>query len=182
MQISYAWINLKWANTIFVRYIIIQLISIFLVCSCGKKSESQQNNFGEMFEKDSIISEDVIPLAQHEEEDLSLIGVVYGNSADSFFTSYIRPEEKLYTNQQYIDTVDYLDFIDDGDYWTIAVKKDTFDIWLINGLPQDEISYRDLKAGERVVIIWEMDTIWVDGDVDPLWVREWLRKMKKLNN
>jgi hypothetical protein len=88
--------------------------------------------------------------------------------------SLLRPNDKPEPGKIYTDTVAYVDFNDDGDYWWFYVRK---------GKDTIALAYNDSPnfiKGEELEIRWKMDSIWVAGDGDRLDFSEWLVSAKRL--
>ncbi|WP_257668833.1 hypothetical protein [Parapedobacter tibetensis] len=76
--------------------------------------------------------------------------------------SDLRPGEPLKLGKVYTDTVTFVDFNDDGDYFLFNVEKAQDTVWLIY---QDEHNF---VRGDRLAIQWEMDSMYFAGDPEEL--------------
>lgn len=87
-------------------------------------------------------------------------------------TSVMRPGENLELGKTYLDTVNYVSFNDDADYWLIIAEKnkDTFSI-----ICHD---FYDFPPGESLIIEWKIDSFRHAGDPEFLNFNEFLVSLK----
>lgn len=98
-------------------------------------------------------------------------------SIPSYFESQLRPNEKLQLQQIKTDTVQYIDFNDEGDdfYFAVAKGKDTI------GLIFNSHDYNFIR-GEQLEIKWIMDSMRYAGDDSFVNYTEFLVSAKKIKN
>ena len=92
-------------------------------------------------------------------QENSKIGEIY---------SRLRPNEALELQKVYEDTVEFIDFDDNGDYGMFYVLK---------GLDTLVLTYNetsDFLRGDQLKIRWKMDYVWNSGDGESAEVTEWL--------
>ena len=77
-------------------------------------------------------------------------------------TTPLRPGENIVLNQPYTDTLEFIKFNDDGDYYLCFVKKNTDTIGLIY-----DSEYHFVR-GDEIAITWKMDSIRYAGDSEVL--------------
>lgn len=77
-------------------------------------------------------------------------------------TTPLRPGENIVLNQPYTDTLEFIKFNDDGDYYLCFVKKNTDTIGLIY-----DSEYHFVR-GDKIAITWKMDSIRYAGDSEVL--------------
>lgn len=162
------------------------IISLFLLFSCNlKNTEKNDENISAsgilVSEVDSLDTYITDIESDTLENDPDFGRYFFRKATNDFFESKLRPNEKLYTDRQYVDTVEYTDFNDDGDYWSISVLKNSTTTALLDALAPEDTIVSTLKKGDRIEIVWEMDSMWISGDGESLWIEEWLTQVKKIN-
>src|SRR5690606_1441622 len=90
------------------------------------------------------------------------------------FKSPLRPNENIKLGKIYTDTVRFVNFDDNGDYWWFNIEKNKDTIGLIHN------SHLNCVRGDKLEIQWKMDSIWIAGEGDSLAFSEWLVSAKKL--
>ncbi len=88
--------------------------------------------------------------------------------------SPLRPGENLVLNQPYTDTLEFIEFNDDGDYYLCFVKKNRDTIGLIY-----DGAYNFVR-GDEIAINWKMDSIRYAGDSEVLDYTEFLVSAKRI--
>lgn len=89
-------------------------------------------------------------------------------------SSPLRPGEKIALNQPYTDTLEFIGFNDDGDYYLCFVKKNRDTIGLIY-----DGAYNFVR-GDEIAINWKMDSIRYAGDSEVLDYTEFLVSAKRI--
>lgn len=84
------------------------------------------------------------------------------NTTGPQLSSPLRPGENIVLNQPYTDTLEFIKFNDDGDYYLCFVKKNTDTIGLIY-----DSEYHFVR-GDEIAITWKMDSIRYAGDSEVL--------------
>jgi hypothetical protein len=94
----------------------------------------------------------------------------------SEFQNLLRPNEKLGLGKIYTDTIEFIEFDDNGDYPLMFVSngKDTA------SLVYDWTVEYDFVKGEKIEIQWKIDSIHYAGDQEYLDYKEFLVSAKKL--
>lgn len=164
--------------------------SLFLLFSCNLKNTEKNNDKASPSETEilEVEVEDTYTTEKETnsenyflENDSDYGRYFFRKATNDFFESKLRPNEKLYTNQQYRDTVEYTDFDDNGDYWSISVSKNNTTTTLLDALTPGDTIVNTLKKGDQIEIVWEMDSMWIAGDGESLWIDEWISEIKKLD-
>lgn len=94
------------------------------------------------------------------------------NVADTF-KSPLRPNEKIQLEKVYLDTVQFVNFNDNGDDWQFIVKKNKDTIRLIYNNDNPKFIRRD-----ELEIKWKMDSLRPAGDPEYLDYSEYLISAK----
>ncbi|TJY67050.1 hypothetical protein FAZ19_09155 [Sphingobacterium alkalisoli] len=147
--------------------LLLSLLSMMLSCI-------RQGNSGQIKDRlaDSSVSSHVSPL---------LSQVVKSDTAD---VKPNRPDmdpnlqvslEKIIT-----DTVEFVDFNDDGDYFLCSVKKGRRKFSLVYDLISDR--KMDFLRGDTLEIKWKRDSIRLAGDEESLDFANWLTEVRKLKD
>lgn len=92
------------------------------------------------------------------------------------FKSAIRLNQKIILGETYTDTVEYINYNDEGDDLLFIVKKNKDSIYLINAIENDFV------RGDVLEIQWRIDSIRYAGDESFLDFREYLIKAKKIKS
>lgn len=85
---------------------------------------------------------------------------------------------KKQINHVHIDTLSFIGYNDDGDYFLLNAKKNLKNFGFINDKNED----RSLLQGDIVEIRWKKDTIYIAGDGDKPELAEWIISVKKLKD
>ncbi len=96
----------------------------------------------------------------------------------SKLSSALRPNEKIELGKTYTDTVDYISFDDNSDYWYFLAQKnkDTVQIMYHADIPINE-----LVKGDKIVIDWEIKILEEAGDDDITYVKPYLISFRKIS-
>lgn len=96
------------------------------------------------------------------------------NTAGPQLSSPLRPGENIVLNQPYTDTLEFIEFNDDGDYYLCFVKKNRDTIGLIY-----DGAYNFVR-GDEIAINWKMDSIRYAGDSEVPDYTEFLVAAKRI--
>lgn len=89
-------------------------------------------------------------------------------------TTPLRPGENIVLNQTYTDTLEFIEFNDEGDYYLCFVKKNKDTIGLIYD------SEYNFVRGDEIAVNWKMDSIRYAGDSEVLDYTEFLVSAKRI--
>ncbi len=88
------------------------------------------------------------------------------NPIKTIFSSDLRPEQVIELGQIYTDTIEYLSYDDNGDYFLLFGKKNGNNVSLIYNWEWND-SY-NFASGDRLKITWKMDSIYIAGEGEML--------------
>ncbi|MBW1294161.1 hypothetical protein [Aquimarina litoralis] len=147
------------------------LFTIIALCiclnACKDSSETSEKNASnteltkEQTKNDSLTNEQ----PEKKEDKLTLL------------SSKLRPNEHLELGKSYTDTISFISFDDNYDYWHFLAKKnkDTIDIsYNIDGISQ-------LATGDTLEINWELKIMEEAGDPKITYTKPFLISFKKIN-
>lgn len=139
------------------------LPALFLLCACGTPSEKPQA--GATGKADSL---QALPAPQPD------------TATTALYTSDLRTDTKVPLGKVFTDTVAFVGFNDDGDYFLCQVRKGQQTVSLV----YDELADHrpDLLRGDTIEIRWRMDSIRVAGDGESLQFTEWLSSARKIKD
>ena len=139
---------------------LLTLFTLLLFCTIGCKNNSQNTK-----EQENSIESEVIEITEVSEK----------NELPKDFESVLRPNEKIELGKIYSDTVNYVEFNDDGDYRLFFVEKNNETISLICNVEETQ-----LFKGNKVAINWKIDSIRYAGDPEFLNFKEFLTSYNKI--
>lgn len=99
---------------------------------------------------------------------------------DTSFTSSIRPNEAIFLNKIYTDTLEFSSYNDDGDYFHLIGKKQKQSVSLIYNWEWYKIEKYNFQLGDPIEVKWKMDSIWIAGEDDELMFYERAIDAKKI--
>lgn len=134
------------------------LVSLVLLSSCNNKEETKK-----------------LPLKTPSKGKIIKNSV--GKSSNTKFKSTLRPNQDLELYKVYTDTVQFMEYNTDFDYFFIEVKKGN-DIAGLN-TNSDNINF---NRGDILEVQWKIDSIFIAGDGETLDFSEWLVNAKKLKD
>lgn len=102
------------------------------------------------------------------------------NKVKTRFKSSFRPSLSVKINQVYTDTIQFLRYNDDYDYYLLEGKKNEKEVQLIYNWNTDK-KY-NFKKNDIIKILWKIDSSWVAGDGQTLYFSEFAIDAEKLNN
>ncbi len=112
--------------------------------------------------------------AGNEGEQNDSIFIEIPTETDTLFTtSVIRPNEKLQVKKIYTDSLEYIDYNDDGDYSFFVVRKNNKNFRLLDGRTDRE-TYPGLNRGDKIEIQWKIDSVLVGADSENWEMIEWV--------
>lgn len=76
------------------------------------------------------------------------------------------------------ETLEFIDYNDDGDYMLLNAKKGR----ILYGFINDNNTNRDLLRGDLVEITWKQDTIYIAGDGETPELADWVISAKKVKD
>lgn len=100
-----------------------------------------------------------------------------GKSINQKFKSTLRPNRDLELHKVYTDTVQFIDYNTDFDYFFIEVKKGN-DLAGLN-TNSDDINF---NRGDILEVKWKIDSVFIAGDGETLDFSEWLVNAKKIKD
>ncbi len=134
------------------------VVSLVLLSSCNSKEETKKLP-PKTPSKDKIIENTA------------------GKSSNTKFKSTLRPNQDLELHKVYTDTVQFMEYNTDFDYFFIEVKKGN-DIAGLN-TNNDDINF---NRGDILEVQWKIDSIFIAGDGETLDFSEWLVNAKKIKD
>lgn len=139
------------------------LPTLALFCACG--TPSGQPPAGATGKTDSL------PAPPAPQQD---------TATTALYASDLRTDIKVPLGKVFTDTVTFVSFNDDGDYFLCQVRKGQQTISLV----YDELADHrpDLLRGDTIEIRWRMDSIRVAGDGESLQFTEWLSSARKIKD
>ncbi|GAA3520019.1 hypothetical protein GCM10022393_37820 [Aquimarina addita] len=102
------------------------------------------------------------------------------NEVKTIFQNNIRPDETIVLNKEYTDTIQFLSYNDDYDYFFMEGKKNDKDVSLIYSWGWSENKKYDFKPGDMIKVKWKMDSITIAGDGETLQFTEKAMDAEKL--
>lgn len=140
----------------------IYFLALFtLLFSCKENKETNSENINKSVQKDTLD-------AKEKSDTVS----------KDIFASDLRPNEKLKIGQNYSDTVEYVEFDDNGDFPLFTVRKNKKTVSLVTN--SDDAP--KFKRGDVLEIKWRVDTLYVAGESEELNFTEWLINVKKVKD
>ena len=92
--------------------------------------------------------------------------------------SIIRPKVDLKLGEIYADTLEFVEFDDNGDYPYLYAKKGDEIIPMI----YDQSQKMNFLRSDLLVVKWKIDSMWIAGDGDKLVFAEWAINAKKIKD
>ncbi|MBF4505251.1 hypothetical protein IRZ83_01135 [Flavobacterium sp. JLP] len=132
-----------------------------LLFSCKENKETNSKNLNKSAQKDTLSVKEINTTASKEN-----------------FESDLRPSEKLKLGQPYSDTVEYVEFDNNGDFPLFSVQKNK----KLVGLVSNSEDAPKFKRGDVLELKWKMDTLYVAGESEELNFSEWMISAKKVKD
>jgi len=85
------------------------------------------------------------------------------NKVNTDFVNDIRPNKKLKLHTVYTDTIEFINYNDEGDYFFMEAVKDHKDIYLYYNWDGED-KY-DFKKNDLIEVQWKIDSAWVAEDI-----------------
>ncbi len=102
----------------------------------------------------------------------------YINKVNIDFKNNIRPNQKLKLHTVYTDTIQFIKYNDDYDYFFIEAKKNNKDVGLI--YTWDITKKYDFKKHDLIKVQWKIDSIHIAGDGETLSFSEYAINAEKI--
>ncbi|QCX38141.1 hypothetical protein FF125_06755 [Aureibaculum algae] len=136
-------------------------IPLVLLLSCKenveKEKEKENKNSNEEVSKDSIVTQEAATIKD---------------------TLTVKEKVTKQPNTIYIDTLDFVSYNDDGDYYLLHANKGSDALSFINSKIED----RDFLKGDIIEIKWIKDTIYIAGEGDTPMLTEVIVNSKKIKD
>ncbi len=84
------------------------------------------------------------------------------DSVKATFSTNLRPNESIFLNQTYTDTIEFLSYEDDFDYAMLIGKKNGKGLYLIYDWYLETNEKYIFKYGDLIEVKWKMDSIIID--------------------
>jgi len=144
------------------------LLSLYLT-SCKNKSEKAIKT-----ETNTVVNvvedkKDTIKFQSEEKEESKTLDK---------FKSRLRPNEQLELKTIYNDTVTFLSYDDNYDYWYFLVKKSKDTVQIM----YHDIPINELVKGDIISIKWELKILQEAGDEDITYVKPYLASFNKISS
>ncbi|WP_051435832.1 hypothetical protein [Tenacibaculum sp. 47A_GOM-205m] len=152
-------------NKITPLFLLATLLSLYLT-SCKNTPEKPVKTETNTVFKVETDNKDIINFSEKESKTL-----------DSF-KSRLRPDEQLELKTIYNDTVTFLSYDDNYDYWYFLAKKnkDTVQIMYY------DIPINELVKGDTISIKWELKILQEAGDEDITYLKPYLVSFNKISS
>ncbi|MFD1552874.1 hypothetical protein DNU06_08080 [Putridiphycobacter roseus] len=95
--------------------------------------------------------------------------------------SSVRANSLVSLKEIYIDSIEFIGYNDDFDYFLLTGKKNKRAIDFFYDWQWKKNGAYDFKSGDIIEVKWKMDTFWVAGDGERADFHEWVIDAKKLN-
>lgn len=149
--------------------ILLLLISLGICLNaCKNKTEAPKKDASSSIPNTKEIKSDSIVTPQLEKK----------KDTPASPTSKLKPNTELEYGKTYTDTITFISYDDNYDYWYFLAKKSK-DTIAIN-YTDEAIS--QLVKGDNIVIDWEMKRLEEAGDEDITYVKPYLISFKKINS
>lgn len=102
------------------------------------------------------------------------------NKIKTRFSSKLRPNKPIFLNQIYTDTIKFLNYNDDFDYFMLKGKKNGNDVTLVYNWVWNNNDKYNFKSGDIIEVKWKMDSIFYAGDGETLDFKERAINAEKL--
>ncbi|WP_417800645.1 hypothetical protein [Tenacibaculum sp.] len=152
-------------NKITPFFLLAILLSLNLT-SCKNKSEKPIKTESNTVFKVETDNKDTIKYSEEESKTL-----------DSF-KSRLRPDEQLELKTIYTDTVTFLSYDDNYDYWCFLAKKNKDTVQVM----YQDISINELVKGDIISIKWELKILQEAGDEDITYLKPCLVSFNKISS
>lgn len=95
-------------------------------------------------------------------------------------SSALRPDEPVFLNQTYTDTLEFSDYEDDFDYWFLKGRKNGAKVSLIYNWDWRNNQDYNFRQGDLIAVQWKMDSIVNPGDEAIVHIEEVAITAKKI--
>ncbi len=96
------------------------------------------------------------------------------------YSSALRPNEPVFLNQTYTDTLEFSDYEDDFDHWYLKGRKNGAKVSLIYNWDWRNNQDYNFKQGDFIAVQWKMDSIVNPGDEEVVHMEEVAITAKKI--
>lgn len=100
------------------------------------------------------------------------------NPIVTLVNSKLRPNKNIELNKVYTDTVKFIHFNDNYDYWYFLVKKSKDTVHIVYA----DDSIHQLANGDEIVINWEIKQLQEAGDNEIVYTKHYLVSFKKIES
>jgi len=97
-------------------------------------------------------------------------------------SSALRPNEPVFLNQTYTDTLEFSDYEDDFDYWYLKARKNGAKVSLIYNWDWRNNQDYNFRQGDLIAVQWKMDSIVNPGDAEVVNIKEVAITAKKITS
>ncbi len=118
--------------------------------ACNSNGETSKKN-KETVEHDLESKEELIQKMQE-----AINAPINTNQIKGEFNSNLRPQEAILENQLYIDTIEFLRYDDNGDYYHLLGKKNGEEVAFIYNWDWMNNQRYNFRSGDRIKIQWKM--------------------------
>ena len=102
------------------------------------------------------------------------------NHAPIQVNSPLRPNELLFLNTTYTDTLEFIDYNDDYDYRYLIGNKNDKEVYLAYNLDWFDNEEYNFLQGDEIVVQWQLDSIGMPGDQESVAIAEMALDAKKI--
>ena len=152
-------------NKITPLFLLAILLSLYLT-SCKNTPEKPVKTETNTVFKVETNNKDIIKSSEEESKTL-----------DSF-KSRLRPDEQLELKTIYNDTVTFLSYDDNYDYWYFLAKKNKDTVQIM----YHDIPINELVKGDTISIKWELKILQEAGDEDITYLKPYLVSFNKISS
>ena len=155
-------------NTRHKLYVLLTIVSM----SCASNVELDQGTSEEQLEEVNldVTKDSTLVISAIENQSIPLIKL----------KSKIRPYTFVFPNEVYTDSIEFIGYNNDFDYFILTGKKNAQEIDFIYHWQWKKNDTYNFKAGELIEVTWKMDSFWVAGDGERLDFHEWIIDAKKI--
>ena len=146
---------------------LLAIILSFYLTSCKNKSEKPIKTEVNTVVKAEKDNKDTIKSSLEEE-----------NKAPDSLKSCLRPDEQLELKTIYTDTVTFLSYDDNYDYWFFLAKKNKDTVQIM----YHDIRINKLVKGDTISIKWELKILQEAGDEDITYLKPYLVSFNKISS
>lgn len=155
-----------------IKINILLLLTISIACNPNvKKNENKKIELIENKPNPQKNISEIDTTKFHINEDI--------NQIKTEFSSNLKPTKRILLNQIYTDTIKFLTYNDNSDYFLLIGEKNGNDVSLIYNWDSHNKKY-NFKYGDIIKVKWKMDSIWIAGDGETLDFAERVLEARKI--